>query len=346
MAAAKPSKASKTDFKESQKILNSEIEAGNFKRAYLVCGDQAYLRIQNRDKIKNALMGDGDEMNLSHYRGSDFSMREVIELAETMPFLADRRVLVLENTGLFESKSNEDSDTLAEYLKDTPDTTSFLFVEESFDKRKKLYKAVDKIGTVLICDTPDESTIRAWAGSLFRKEGLSMSGRTLAFFLDYTGDDMQNIAGEAEKLCCYCLGRKEITEQDIRDVCSARIKDRIFDMISAIAMKDQKKALSIYMDLCALQTAPQIILTLMLRQFNQLLQVQELSGKMGDREIASAVGLPPFVITKRYRPALRNYSGNELLEALEACMRAEQDYKSGKMDARIAVEMVIVSCAT
>ncbi len=337
------SRNTKTDVKKQQKKLNEELAAGNFRSVYLICGDQAYLRIQNRDKIKESLLGDGDEMNLSVFRGIDVPIREIIDLSETMPFLADRRVIVLENTGLLSSKAGEEADILADYLNQIPETTSLLFVEENFDKRKKLYKAIDKTGTILICDTPDEDTIRAWAASIFKREGFSMSGRSLAVFLNAVGDDMQNIAIEAEKLCCYCLGQKDITEKEIREICSVQIKDRIFDMISAIAIKDKRKALEIYMDLCALQTAPQIILSLMMRQFNQLLQVQELSGTMGDREIASTIGLPPFVISKRYRPALRNYKEGELLQLLESCMTAERDYKSGKIDARLAVEMIIVN---
>lgn len=344
-----------------QRQLNEDLKAGVFRRVYLVYGEQAYLRLQNRDKLIKALMAEGDDMNLSRYTGSAVTAREIIEMAETLPFFADRRVIVLENCSLLNPKSagktgisgktsagvTAESDELADYIEAVPETTSILFVEESVDRRGRLYKAIaglQKKGAadILECDTPDEAAMRAWAGNIFRKNGQQMSGHTLAFFLEYTGDDMQNIAGEAEKLSCYCTGRKEITEQDIRDVCSPRIRDRIFDMIESIAMRDQKKALSIYMDLCALQTAPQIILTLMQRQFNQLLQVRELAGSMSDREIASKLGIPPFVVTRRYKPALRNYGSGELLDALNECVSADQEYKSGRIDAGIAVEMIII----
>ena len=161
-------------------------------------------------------------------------------------------------------------------------------------------------------------------------------------FLEYTGEDMQNIAGEAEKLCCYCIGKKEVTEQDIKDVCSPRIRDRIFDMIEAIALRDRKKALGIYMELCALRTAPQVILSLMRRQFEQLVKIKELSGTMSDSEIASKVGVPSFVITKKYKPALRMYNTEELVEALDECVAADHESKSGRIDAGIAAEMIIV----
>ena len=342
-------KQAKSDFAAEQRQFNEAIGSGDLKSVYLLSGEQAYLRLQNRDKLVKALIGDGDAMNLS------------IEMAQTLPFFADRRVIVLENTGLLNPKSAsrsvtgsktaasiaEEADKIAAFIPEIPDTTSIVFVEENVDKRGRLYKAIaksrkEKQGDILECVTPGEADLRAWAGGVFRKNGFSVSGRTLALFLEYTGEDMQNIAGEAEKLCCYCMGKKEITEQDIKDVCSPRIRDRIFDMIEAIALRDRKKALGIYMELCALRTAPQVILSLMRRQFNQLVMIKELSGTMPDGEIASKVGVPPFVISRKYKPALRMYNTEELVEALNDCIAADHESKSGRIDAGIATEMIIV----
>ena len=96
------------------------------------------------------------------------------------------------------------------------------------------------------------------------------------------------------------------------------------------------------MDLCSLRTAPQVILSLMRRQFGQLIKVRELSGKMPDSEIARQVGVPPFVVTKRLRPAMKMFTQEELMEALEECIAADSDSKSGRIDASIAAEMIIV----
>ena len=354
-------KQAKSDFAAEQRQFNEAIRSGDLKSVYLLCGEQAYLRLQNRDKLVRALMGDGDAMNLARYTGTDVTARELIDMAQTLPFFADRRVIILENTGLLNPKSAsksvtgsktaasvaEEADRIAGFIPEIPDTASIVFVEENVDKRGKLYKAItrsrkEKRGDILECVTPGEADLRAWAGGIFRKNGFSVNGRTLALFLEFTGEDMQNIAGEAEKLCCYCMGKKEITEQDIKDVCSPRIRDRIFDMIEAIALRDRKKALGIYMELCALRTAPQVILSLMRRQFNQLVMIKELSGTMPDGEIASKVGVPPFVISRKYKPALRMYNTEELVEALNDCIAADHESKSGRIDAGIAAEMIIV----
>ena len=331
----------KQDFTERQKAFNEALKAGSFKPAYLLCGEQAYLRLQNRDKLVKTLMGDGDDMNLTRFTGNEFTARDVIEMAETLPFFADRRVIVLENTELF-GKASSEGDILADYLEQVPETTALVFAEKEVDKRKRLYKAIGKAGVILECDTPDERTLQAWAGAIFRREKMQISGRTLALFLEYAGEDMQNIASEAEKLCCYCMGTGEVREEDVREICTPMIRDRIFEMIEAISGRNRDKALRIYMDLCAMRTAPQVILSLMERQFNQLLQVKENLGQIPDRELAAKVKVPPFVLTKKYKPLMQTYTRQELVSAIEDCLQADQDYKSGKIDAQTAVEMIIV----
>ena len=194
-------KQAKSDFAAEQRQFNEAIGSGDLKSVYLLSGEQAYLRLQNRDKLVKALIGDGDAMNLSRYTGADVTARELIEMAQTLPFFADRRVIVLENTGLLNPKSAsrsvtgsktaasiaEEADKIAAFIPEIPDTTSIVFVEENVDKRGRLYKAIaksrkEKQGDILECVTPGEADLRAWAGGVFRKNGFSVSGRTLALF--------------------------------------------------------------------------------------------------------------------------------------------------------------------
>lgn len=94
------------------KKLSEEIKSGQLKQVYILYGEEAYLRSQYKDKLKTALLGDGDAMNFHYFEGKDVRSQEVIDLAQTMPFLAERRVIILENSGLF-SHGGED---LAEYM--------------------------------------------------------------------------------------------------------------------------------------------------------------------------------------------------------------------------------------
>ena len=72
------------------KTINEHIEKQQFKPVYLLYGEERYLVTQFRDKLRNALLGDGDKMNVSVYEGNSINVKEVIDMAETLPFFAER----------------------------------------------------------------------------------------------------------------------------------------------------------------------------------------------------------------------------------------------------------------
>lgn len=86
--------------------INEDIKSGQFRQIYLLYGEESYLRKQYRDRLKDAMTEDGDTMNYSYFEGKDISVGAVIDLAETLPFFADRRVIVVENSGLFKHGGN------------------------------------------------------------------------------------------------------------------------------------------------------------------------------------------------------------------------------------------------
>ena len=84
-----------------QKLLQ-DIKNKDFSQIYLLHGEEAYLRKQYRDKLKESLIDEGDTMNNHYYEGKDTKIEEIIDLAETLPFFADKRVIVVENSGWFQ----------------------------------------------------------------------------------------------------------------------------------------------------------------------------------------------------------------------------------------------------
>ena len=131
------------------------------------------------DKLKKALVQPDDTMNFTAYEGKDTNPKEVIDLSETLPFFADRRVILIENSGFFKGSCEE----LAEYMPQVPDTTLFLFVEEEVDKRSKMYKAVKKDGKIVEFATQTEELLTRWILSRLKKEGKNITGSVMQLFL-------------------------------------------------------------------------------------------------------------------------------------------------------------------
>ena len=315
-----------------------DIKNKEFKKVYLLYGEEAYLRKQYRDRLREAACEPGDSMNIHFFEGKDISAAQVIDLAETMPFLAQRRVIVLENTGWFKKGGEQ----MAEYLAGQPETTLLMFVERETDKRTQLFKAVKKYGKAAEFAVQDEATLVRWIAGILKKEKKQADSTTVQYFLAKTGTDMEHIRMELEKLICYLGDRERITCQDIDAVCIEQIQNRIFDMIGAIGEKQKMKALELYYDLLALRESPRGILALMERQFNIWLQIGELKKKgYQGRAIAEKVGVPPFTVQKYLRQA-EKFKTAELREALENCIHSEEMINTGRLTDRLGVELLIV----
>ena len=321
------------------KTIDNDIKTGQFKQIYLLYGEEQYLIRQYRDKLKHALAADDDTMNFSAFSGSDINQKEIIDLAETLPFLAERRVMFFKDTGLFKAGGEK----LAEYLASPNDTTFFIFTESEVDKRSKLYKAVQSKGYVAEFTVQDENTLKRWIAGILGKEGKKISENTAQLLLSKTGTDMENIQMELEKLICYCLDRDVVTAEDVEAVCTTRITNHIFDMVNAIAEKQPQKALQLYYDLLALKEPPMRVLFLIARQCNLLLQTKELKNRGHDNKtIASKIGVPPFAAGK-YVAQASHFKTSVLKNAVKQCVETEEAVKSGRMNDMMSVEILILS---
>ena len=320
------------------KMLAEDIKNGSFKSSYLLYGEEAYLRTQYKNRLKNALADPSDTMNFSRFEGKGINPAEIISLAETLPFFAERRLILIEDSGFFKNKCDE----LADYLPNMPDTTCLLFVETEVDKRNRLYKAVQKFGRVTEFQLQDERTLMKWILGTLKKENKKITESTLQLFLERTGSDMENIHMELEKLLSYTIGREVITSEDVEEICTMQTTGQIFEMIRAIAEKKQRLALDLYYDLLALKEPPMRILFLIARQFNQLLLVKSLTAKGMDRaSVASKAQIAPF-IAGRLMTQARSFTMQQLRNAVQDCVDAEEAVKTGRMTDVLSVEILIV----
>lgn len=327
--------------------INEDIKSGQLKQMYLLYGEEAYLRRQYRDKLKEALAGgEGsmgfpteNSMNIHSFEGKEQNIGEIIDLAETLPFLAERRVLVFENTGLFKAGGEK----LAEYLAEPSPTAYFVFAESEVDKRSRLFKQVQKGGRVVEFSTQDERTLKRWVAGILKKDGKQITESCAEYFLDKVGTDMGNIRLELEKLICFCMDRDVVEKEDVDFVCTTRISSHIFDMVAAIGDRQTKKALTLYYELLALKEPPMRILFLIARQCNTLLQVKQLKNKGFDNKtIGTKTGLPGFIAGK-YAAQAAKFKERDLRRAVEKCVESEEAVKTGRLNDTLSVELLIMS---
>jgi len=319
------------------KTIREHIKSGRFKQFYLLYGSESYLIRLYRDKLKEAILGGHDQMNFNRFEGKDIDLKEVNDIAQTLPFMANKRLILIEQSGLFKEQS-----ILPDILSEAPESTVFIFTEQEADKRNKAYKLVNDRGIVSEMKTLDEENLRMFVASLLKQAGKSITRNVCDYLLEKTGTDMDNISNEVEKLICYTEGKDIIAKEDVDAVVTIQVTGKIFQMMDAIGSKQQDRALSMYYDLLSVREKPLHILYLLMRHFNILLQVKEmaLKGYSPDR-MAEYVEAPAFTISK-YAAQARNFTVNQLEEALRIAADTEEDIKTGNINDKIGVELMII----
>ena len=316
--------------------LNQDIKEKSFKKIYLLYGDEPFLVGSYKKKLREAITG-GDTMNFNYFEGKNPDVKEIISLADTMPFFADRRLILVDGSGFFKSAQEE----LAAYLPQMPDTTCLVFAEGEVDKRNRLYKRVKELGYAAELNKQDTAQLMRWAAGILGRDGRKISRPVMEYFLERTGDDMENIRMELEKLVCYTMGRDVITKEDVDAVGTVHVTSRVFDMVAAIVAGNTKKAMDLYEDLLTLKEPPMRILFLIARQFNQLLQIKELTAAGKDKgAMASALKVPPFAVGKLTAQA-RAFTRDQILSWVTLCVETEEAVKTGRLSDRLAVELLI-----
>lgn len=316
--------------------LNQDIKEKSFKKIYLLYGDEPFLVGSYKKKLREAITG-GDTMNFNYFEGKNPDVKEIISLADTMPFFADRRLILVDGSGFFKSAQEE----LAAYLPQMPDTTCLVFAESEVDKRNRLYKRVKELGYAAELNKQDTAQLMRWAAGILGRDGRKISRPVMEYFLERTGDDMENIWMELEKLVCYTMGRDVITKEDVDAVGTVHVTSRVFDMVAAIVAGNTKKAMDLYEDLLTLKEPPMRILFLIARQFNQLLQIKELTAAGKDKgAMASALKVPPFAVGKLTAQA-RAFTRDQILSWVTLCVETEEAVKTGRLSDRLAVELLI-----
>ena len=317
--------------------LENDIKNKIYKRIYVLYGPQSYNRKRYAEALVKIFLPDGDTMNLAKFYGKKTDFKEVRELAETMPFMSEHRVIVLENTEMFSRTCEE----LAEYIPNIPETCVLIFSEEKADARLKQTKEADKEGCLAQFTNLTDDELRDWIVKRLAREHRPITEAALDLFERRCGDDLWQISNDLEKLVSYTFGKDGIRPDDVEAVIPPLPEDKIFNMIDAILDRKTGKAFGYYKDLLALRSEPAVILSLLREQYRLILHVKEMSEeRIKTKQMADTLGMREGRV-KMALPAARKSSKISLIEGMEKCADTEERIKTGRIDQRVGVETLI-----
>jgi len=327
-----------------QKKLVNDLKNGEYKSSYLLYGEERYLVSHYAKAIENAIFGTKGE-DSGHYKDvfdGAIPVRDIIMTAETLPFISERRLIYVRDSRLFATGRKNDSETMADYLPNTPKETIIVFVESDVDRRSKLFKQISKVGAAIDCTPPTPQTLATWVMRIAKERGKTISPPVAHQLVRTIGTNMSAISQEIHKLSAYCGSSPEITIGDINAICTPTLESRIFDLTKAMGNGRVTDALAMYRNMLILKESPIMILSMIIRQFRIMLLCKCAKEKgMSIMQTASELSLRDFMVLEALGFGQR-FTVKELLTALEDCRETDVKIKTGLISPEFGVEMLII----
>ncbi|WZL74614.1 DNA polymerase III subunit delta [Clostridiaceae bacterium 35-E11] len=331
-----------------------DLKNDSLEHLYLFYGIESYLIENTIHTIKDKIIDQNFEsLNYQVMDGKEVTIDQIINACETLPFMGDKRMIYIKDLECFYSKkkniSESDEERLIKYFDNLPQTTYLFFIlTEAVDKRRKIVKAIKKQGKVVEFDKLTEKDVYKWIGKNFGKHHKKIYQKEIAFLLEITGyldknsaKNLKDLENEINKLASFVGDKEIIQKEDIAVLAPVSVENNIFSLVEAIGTKNGDKALKLLNDMLLEGEAETKILYMITRQFRYLLQIKLMEAQgytaMG---IAPKLGLQQFVVRKYLKQAM-NFSIEGLKKALEECLYSDQSMKSGRIDQRLGIELLI-----
>ncbi len=332
------------------------VNKGVIKPMYLIHGEEVYFARRLEQAIVKALLGpEEQEMNL-HIINGDPQLQELINLIETVPFFGGRKVIVIRNSGLFCSRKGTGNaaegdagdERLLHVLGNFPDYSNIIFMTaDKVDRRRKLYKTVEKLGVIAEAASLKAKDIKMWLPEKLHELNRKMAAEAVEYFLTLVSlmpkISLDFLDNELEKTALY-TGNKVITKADLLAVLAPIPEISVFAMIDAISRKDTVQALRLFNDQLTAGEHPLKILSLLNRQVRLLWQAKDLlKSGCSSRQIADELGVMPFIGEKLVRQC-KGFDEQILKEAVLSLAEADRDLKSGRATGVVLEKIMIAMC--
>lgn len=312
------------------------------KRLFLLYGQEEYVLDKSIDQIKDHfLKPDQADFNLDIIDTMPKDPFDLINKCNTLPFMADFRLVVLKNIGIFDLKDKLGLEPWVDELAKLPSTSVLIIKEESIDKRKKIYKFFQKEGYIEEFDYLNEKDIIRYLGRWFHQRNLRIKTAAILLLLERVGSDLTTIINECDKLANYA--QEVVTEDMVKDLVRERLESKIFSLTDALGAKDREGVIRHYHIMVENRESMNHVLFMIGRHIKLLYQTKLIqSSKRPGTDLMQVLGLPQFV-ARKLKDQAKLFSQSELNHILKELVDLEWDFKRGKIDLEIGLELFLIN---
>ncbi len=322
---------------------------------YVLHGEDEFSRSEVLAKMK-ARMGDPAmaDLNTTVLDGTKVSLSELMHACDAVPFLADRRLVIVEGlltrleAGGKEQPAwkKEYLEALTAYLERLPETTRLVFLEsKSLNPNHSVLKlalADKERGYVKEFRPPTSGKLRRWITDRVERKGGEIEPSAAEALAAFVGSDLRLLDQELDKLVSYVNRARPITRADVHLLVSYAQQANVFEMVDALGRRDGEQALKLLHRLLEDGEHPLSLLGMIVRQFRIMIQVKDLIARgVPPAKVGAQLGLHRFVAEKGLRQS-RNFSMKQLETIYGKLLETDLAIKTGRMDQVLALDMLVV----
>ncbi len=305
-------------------------------------GEEQHQKQEALAALRRALLPEGLE-DLNETLLEDPDPDTLIAAAETLPFMADRRLIIVRDDPALVGRKEPD-ERLLSYLPQAPATSVILyFCVQHADHKKKLFKAVDHLGGVVVFEPLKGAALTSFVVRTFRDLGRECPERTADLLIFTSGSDTGVLLSEASKIAAYRPENPTILPEDIEALATPSVENRVFRLTDAVCAGQADRALSLLRNLQLNGERPEGITGILLRQFRLLQHVKIMQyEKRSTGDIQAALGLKNSYALQNYLRQAGAFSGRQVKEAVSLCLDTDLKAKSGQLNGKTALEALVL----
>lgn len=316
------------------------VEEKKISSLYFFFGEESYLIRQATEQVKNmALEGGIPDFNYDSFYAYEAEVSRIRDVAETLPMMAARRVVVLKEA---QELTDKEWQTLEPLITNPVDTTVFIINASKIDKRKKHIKALTENGACVEFKRPYENQMPQWISYIAQNYQLTMTSDAITLLHRLVGNHLTEVDSEIHKLYQYLGDKKRVDVEDVARVVSKAREESVFDLTRSIAMNDRAQALMCLVGLLDQGQSEIGIVSLIARHIRILIQVH-LGLKQGHNgaQLAQYAQIPSYFLTE-YLQQSKYWTLRKLENTLLALNETDRALKSSPLSSHIWLENFIL----
>ncbi|MCI2882296.1 DNA polymerase III subunit delta [Staphylococcus hominis] len=316
-----------------------------------IYGEVPELVEKKRNEIVESYLNEKkDDFNYIKYNLYDTSFNQIIEEALTMPFISEKKAIVVKNAFIFTGEKvskdiQPNNEQVNEFLEkyDGENFIIFEVYQNKLDERKKITKTLKKTSKLAKVEQMSEQEIKNWIKNKLHENFKDIKQDALDLFIELTGINFNIVSQELEKIILFLGERTTINKKDVEEIINRSLEQNVFLLTEYIQKGEKYKAIQLIKDLIVMKEEPIKLLALITSNYRLYYQCKILSRKgYSGQQIAKTINVHPYRV-KLALNQVKHYQLTHLLNIIDQCAETDYKLKSSYMDKQLILELFILS---